>query len=114
MRTWVYRVAHNVATSQVISGAPAPRRLVGLDELDETPAAIDTDEALRRASRAGTPAGIGAQLSRWTDTDAPLSRRVDAASIGDVTGCRPQRRDQDSPHQGGLARRFHDTRRDER
>src|SRR5258706_16471578 len=46
MRTWVYRVAHNVATSQVIRRRASAPTLVGLDELDEMPAAIDTGETL--------------------------------------------------------------------
>ncbi len=102
-RTWTYRVAHNVATSQVIRRRASAPTLVGLDELDETPAAVDTDEALDAASRAGTPAGVGAPAeAAGPPADAPVSRggrrRVDRRGDGAVGR---QRRDEDSPHQGG-------------
>jgi RNA polymerase sigma-70 factor (ECF subfamily) len=41
LRTWVYRVAHNVATSQVIRRRGRAPALVGLDELESMPDAID-------------------------------------------------------------------------
>jgi RNA polymerase sigma-70 factor (ECF subfamily) len=86
MRTWVYRVAHNVATSQVIRRRAGPT-LVGLDELDETPAAIDTEGALdthRALER------LQALVRRLKPLDRQLMllylEGVDAASIGEVTG----------------------------
>lgn len=55
LRTWIYRVAHNVAASHVISERRARvRNLVGLDELENIadansgPPAVDRNEALSR------------------------------------------------------------------
>jgi RNA polymerase sigma-70 factor (ECF subfamily) len=87
MRTWVYRVAHNVATSQVIRRRASAPTLVGLDELDETPAAIGADEALD-AHRAMER--LQALVHRLKPLDRQLMllylEGVDAASIGEVTG----------------------------
>lgn len=87
LRTWVYRVAHNVATSQVTRRRHQRRTLVGLEELESMPAAVDHEQALddRRALERMTI------LIRELD---PFDRQVillyleglDAASIGDVTG----------------------------
>jgi RNA polymerase sigma-70 factor (ECF subfamily) len=87
LRTWTYRVAHNVATSQVVRRRASAPTLVGLDELDETPAAIDTDEALD-AHRALER--LQALVRRLKPLDRQLMllylEGVDAASIGEVTG----------------------------
>jgi len=87
MRTWVYRVAHNVATSQVIRRRASAPTLVGLEELDETPAASDTDEALD-AHRALER--LQALVHRLKPLDRQLMllylEGIDAASIGEVTG----------------------------
>jgi RNA polymerase sigma-70 factor (ECF subfamily) len=87
MRTWVYRVAHNVATSQVIRRRAGAPTLVGLDELDETPAAGDADRDLdqhRALER------LQALVHRLKPLDRQLMllylEGVDAASIGEVTG----------------------------
>ena len=87
LRTWTYRVAHNVATSQVVRRRASTPTLVGLDELEETPAAIDADEALD-AHRAL------ARLQALVHRLKPLDRQVmvlyledvDAGSIAEVTG----------------------------
>ena len=87
MRTWVYRVAHNVATSQVIRRRVNAPTLIGLDELDETPAAGDTDQDLdqqRALERLHT------LLRRLKPLDQQLMllylEGMDAASIGEVMG----------------------------
>jgi RNA polymerase sigma-70 factor, ECF subfamily len=46
LRTWVYRVAHNVATSQVSRRRRRAPTLVGLDELESKPDAIDHEQVL--------------------------------------------------------------------
>jgi len=87
LRTWVYRVAHNVATSQVIRRRAGAPTLVGLEELDETPAAGDTDQALDAHRALERLQALVHQLK-------PLDRQlmllylegIDAASIGEVTG----------------------------
>jgi RNA polymerase sigma-70 factor (ECF subfamily) len=41
LRTWVYRVAHNVGASHIIRGRRAARGLVDLDALDREPGFVD-------------------------------------------------------------------------
>jgi RNA polymerase sigma-70 factor, ECF subfamily len=87
MRTWVYRVAHNVATSQVIRRRASTPTLVGLEELEEAPVVSDTGEALD-AQRALER--LQALVHRLKPLDRQLMllylEGIDAASIGEVTG----------------------------
>jgi RNA polymerase sigma-70 factor (ECF subfamily) len=91
LRTWVYRVAHNAATSHVIRQRRTnAQTLVGLEELEQMPdhsvdgSAADTREALER-------------LLGLIQSLKPLDRQVilsyledmDAASIGEITGLSP-------------------------
>ena len=87
LRTWVYRVAHNVATSQVTRRRATAPTLVGLEALDETPAGGDTDRDLdqhRALER------LQALVHRLTPLDRQVMllylEGIDAASIGEVTG----------------------------
>ena len=87
LRTWVYRVAHNTATSQVIRRRANAPTLVSLDELASMPTddgiEIETDH--QRAME---------RIQALVQALAPLDRQVillylegvDAAAIGDVTG----------------------------
>jgi RNA polymerase sigma-70 factor (ECF subfamily) len=87
LRTWVYRVAHNTATSQVIRRRTNAPTFVSLDEIETMPAAddgrIEADQ--QRAMQ---------QILRLVRTLAPIDRQVillylegmDASGIGDVTG----------------------------
>ena len=90
LRTWVYRVAHNTATSRVIrrrTGAPV---LVHLDELEAAAEPQDRDRALDRERAMD-------RLMALIRTLAPLDRQVivlylegiDAAAIGEITGLSP-------------------------
>jgi RNA polymerase sigma-70 factor, ECF subfamily len=84
LRTWVYRVAHNAATSHVIRQRRArPDLMLGLDEVESLPFEPETDRRLA--------------LGRLTDLIRglkPLDRQVilawldgmDAAEIGELTG----------------------------
>ena len=84
LRTWVYRVAHNAATSHVIRQRRArPHMMVGLEEVDALSIEPETDRNVA--------------LSRLTDLIRrlkPLDRQVilawldgmDAAEIGELTG----------------------------
>ena len=84
LRTWLYRVAHNVATSHVIkqrrSKGPG---LIGLDDLPEASSSRDTDRNQDLAC-----------LMEFIRRLQPLDRQVillylegtDAASIGEITG----------------------------
>lgn len=84
MRTWVYRVAHNAATSYVIRQRRArPHTLVGLDEIDALP--VDPETEKKMALK---------QLTGLIQRLKPLDRQVilswldgmDAAEIGELTG----------------------------
>lgn len=87
LRTRVYRVAHNVATSQVIRRRGKAPTLVGLEELDSMPEAVDREQAIddRRA--------LDRMMALIHRLD-PFDRQVillyleglDAAAIGEITG----------------------------
>jgi RNA polymerase sigma-70 factor, ECF subfamily len=87
LRTWVYRVAHNVAISQVIRQRSNAPTLVGLDALEQMPAAVDHEQVLDEQRALDRMMALIHQLD-------PLDRQVillylegiDAASIGDIIG----------------------------
>lgn len=88
LRTWVYRVAHNVATSHVIQDRRAKSRtFVGLDELDVDPDGNDAESAADRQRALGRLLALIQLLN-------PIDRQVillyledlDAASIAEITG----------------------------
>jgi RNA polymerase sigma-70 factor (ECF subfamily) len=87
LRTWVYRVAHNVAVSQVIRRKRRAHTLVGLDELERMPAAVDHEQVLDDRLALDRMMALIHQLD-------PLDRQVmllyleglDAASIGEIIG----------------------------
>ena len=90
LRTWVYRVAHNAATSHGIRRWAKAPPLVSLDEVDERPDESDFErDADRRLSMD--------RLLKLIHSLKPLDRQVvllyleglDAASIGEVTGSSP-------------------------
>jgi RNA polymerase sigma-70 factor, ECF subfamily len=86
LRTWVYRVAHNTATSQVLRRKASTPTLVGLDDLDvqaddDGHTIVDEQHAMER-------------LLRLIHRLQPIDRQIillylegmDAASIGEITG----------------------------
>lgn len=84
LRTWVYRVAHNAATSYVIGQRRArPEALVGLDDLDAFPVEPEADKKVALA-----------QLTDLIQRLKPVDRQVilawldgmDAAEISELTG----------------------------
>jgi RNA polymerase sigma-70 factor (ECF subfamily) len=86
LRTWVYRVAHNVAASHVIRHQRAGKRpLVSLDDVDDLPA-IDSDTFDRQQSLE--------RLREFIQQLKPIERQVillylegtDAAGIAEITG----------------------------
>lgn len=84
LRKWVYRVAHNAATSYVIRQRRArPDVLVGLEDVDALPIEPDTDRqvALRRLSELihRLKALDRQVILAWLDG-------MDAAEIGELTG----------------------------
>lgn len=87
-RTWIYRVAHNVATSHVIKQRRAKGQgLIGLEEMESLP---DARSAHENADRNQDLARLMEVIQRLK----PLDRQVilsyleglDAASIGEITG----------------------------
>jgi len=89
LRTWVYRIAHHVATSHVIRERRIFSSLVTLEELETFPDKGGPEAASRRANLD--------QLSALVQRLKPLDRQVivcyledmDAASIGEITGLSP-------------------------
>ena len=91
LRTWIYRVAHNTATSQVVRHRRTRPALVSLDELADMP-----DQ--RDGERMADSRLVLQRLLALVHTLEPLDRRVillyledvDAASIGEITGLSPR------------------------
>jgi RNA polymerase sigma-70 factor (ECF subfamily) len=88
LRTWVYRVAHNVAVSHVLRARRGgDHRLASLDELEDVADPRGTDQLLERRDALDRLLALVRSL-------APSDRQVillylegeDAAGIGDVTG----------------------------
>lgn len=89
LRTWVYRVAHNAATSYVLRQRRTnSRELVGLEELEHLPDPATPDlgqqEALSRLL-------VLVQGLKPLDRQVILSylEGIDAAAIGEITGLAP-------------------------
>ena len=86
LRTWVYRVAHNTATSHTLRQRRANATFVSLEELDQVP----DPQHDRGAERSHSLARLLELIQRLK----PLDRQVivsylegmDAASIGEITG----------------------------
>jgi RNA polymerase sigma-70 factor (ECF subfamily) len=89
LRTWVYRVAHNVATGHVIRQSRASKRLVSIEDIDEASA---SDHELETSQ-----AQILERLSRLIQDLKPLDRQIivsyleglTASSISEITGLSP-------------------------
>jgi RNA polymerase sigma-70 factor (ECF subfamily) len=87
LRTWVYRVAHNVAASHVVRHQRAGKRpLVSLDDVDDLPASDSGDAFDRQQSLE--------RLRAFIQQLKPIERQVillylegtDAAGIAEITG----------------------------
>ena len=89
IRTWVYRVAHNVATGHVIRQSRVRNKLVSIEDIETMPGsdhelAASQTQALKR-------------LSTLIQRLKPLDRQIivsylegmDASSIGEITGLSP-------------------------
>lgn len=90
LRTWVYRVAHNVATGHVIRQRRARSRLVNLEHVDT----VSSDNHVELAvSQAEALERLSALIQRLK----PLDRQIivsylegmDANSIAEITGLSP-------------------------
>ena len=86
LRTWVYRVAHNVATSQVLRRKGRAPTLVSLEELAEPSRESEAFAAVDRQQTLDRLLALVQQLR-------PLDRQIillyledlDAAAIGEIT-----------------------------
>jgi RNA polymerase sigma-70 factor, ECF subfamily len=90
LRTWVYRIAHNVATSHVIRQRRMRERLVSIENVDTLPGSS-------HGELAATQAEALQRLSLLIQRLKPLDRQIiisylegmDAASVSDITGLSP-------------------------
>ena len=90
LRTWVYRVAHNVAASHVIRQRRTYAGLVSLEEIESVPVHEEAEFAVGRSTALE-------RLLRMIQRLKPVDRQVilsylegmDAASIGEITGISP-------------------------
>lgn len=90
LRTWVYRIAHNVATGHVIRQRRIRSRLVSIENLDTMPG---NDQGEGAASQAEALERLSMLIQRLK----PLDRQIivsyledmDASSIGEITGLSP-------------------------
>jgi len=88
VRTWIYRVAHNVGASHVLRQRRTnAQNLVGLEELENLPDSNSGEQAADRSHALDRLLGLIQRLK-------PLDRHVilsyleglDAAAIGEITG----------------------------
>jgi len=90
LRTWVYRVAHNVATGHVIGQSRIRNRLVSIESIEAMPG---SDHGELAASQAQALERLETLIQRLK----PLDRQIivsylegmDAASISEITGLSP-------------------------
>ena len=91
LRTWIYRVAHNVSASHVIRDRrTGSRSLVSLEELESHPETTDPEAVLDRQKTIE-------QLHALIQKLKPLDREIillyleglDGAAIGEITGISP-------------------------
>ena len=91
VRTWVYRVAHNVATSWVIRERRVnSRELVGIELLEALPTGNDGERVVDRRNALEKLLQLIHQL-KAIDRQVVLCYLdgMDAASIGEITGISP-------------------------
>src|SRR5438045_1192853 len=99
LRTWVYRVAHNTAISQVSRRRAGTPTLIGLDELEATPDTTDDRELNVDKQRAMQRLFVLIHSLKPVDRQVILLylEGMDAVSIGEITGL----------SQGNIATKIH-------
>lgn len=90
-KSWVYRIAHNVAVTHMITGRRTRRlRLVGLDEIDTLPGDDDPERATGQRSLTDR---LVAAIHRLKPADRQVMllylEDLTAGEIGEVTGLSP-------------------------
>ena len=91
LRTWVYRVAHNVAASHVLRSRRAnARQLVSLDDVGEISGVVDAQSSMDRQITLDQLYDMIQQLNA-VDREVILLylEGLDAVSIGEITGISP-------------------------
>ena len=97
LRTWVYRVAHNVAASHALRDHRRARECVGLDALDAESMTVDEDTASARLVEQldddRRRAQLAALIAQLVAPDRQLLllylEELDAVAIGEVMGLSP-------------------------
>jgi RNA polymerase sigma-70 factor, ECF subfamily len=87
LRTWVYRVAHNVATGHVVRQRRIRNTLVGIEEIESMPSNDQSELAAGQNQALARLSGLIQQLK-------PLDRQIiisylegmDASSTAEITG----------------------------
>lgn len=90
VRTWVYRVAHNVAASYVDKERRAHRGAVGIDEIEHLPDAVSVADDVEQNE---TIARLHALIRQLKAPDRQIMtlylEELDAAAIAEITGLSP-------------------------
>jgi RNA polymerase sigma-70 factor, ECF subfamily len=90
LRTWVYRVAHNVATSHMIRQGRWNRKVGAFLTLEEIEAQASTEDVERSAGRNQARTRLLALIQKLELTDRQVIlaylEGFDAESIGEITG----------------------------
>ena len=87
LRTWVYRIAHNTAISQITRRRAALARLVSLDEIDAVAAPVDGERALdEQRTRERLMTLLHALKPFDREVFVLYLEGIDAAAIGEITG----------------------------
>lgn len=97
LRTWVYRVAHNVAASHALRDHRRARECVGLDALERASLAFDEDTVSARVAEQldddRRRAQLAALIAQLVAPDRQLLllylEELDAVAIGEVMGLSP-------------------------
>ena len=87
MRTWIYRVAHNVATTHVVRSKARMPTFVTIDDVESIPFSINEEAQLDRQRSIDRLHALIRQL-RPIDRQVMLLylEELDAAAIAEVTG----------------------------
>jgi RNA polymerase sigma-70 factor (ECF subfamily) len=90
LRTWVYRVAHNVATGHVIRQRRIRSKLVSIENIEAMPG---SDQGELAASQTEALERVSMLIQRLKPLDRQIIisylEEMDASSIGEITGLSP-------------------------
>ncbi len=94
VRTWVYRIAHNVAVSHILRSRKARSlNLLSLEELEESKLSAASNSDLGPVESRQLLRALYAMIQRLTPADRQIItlylEGMDATSIGEITGISP-------------------------